>query len=365
MTKVLLLANEYTTIINFRMELLQELVKNQEVFVALPEHERNKEISDIGCKVINVAIERTGKNPLHDLKYYKRIKGLLKEIKPDIVFTYTIKPNIYGGMACAKLNIPYVPNITGLGVSIVNGGLLSKISLFLYKKGLKKAKTIFFQNESNYEFMKSKGIAKNNGIVLPGSGVNLIKNKFEEYPSNTDTIRFVTIGRLMESKGTTELIEAIKIIKNKYENTEFELIGSYEGNYQNTVDELVKNGMVIYVPYQKDVHSFIKEAHAIIHPSYHEGMSNVLLESAATGRPIIASNIPGCKETFDEGITGFSFEIKNVESLVNAIEQFILLPYEKKVEMGRLSRERVEKSFDRNIVVKAYVKEIEKVTKGE
>ena len=363
MKKVLLIANEYTTIVNFRMELLTELVKSYEVVVVVPHHDRDIEIKDVGCKVINVAVERTGKNPFHDIAFFNEIKRLLKLEKPDIVFTYTIKPNIYGGLACSKLKIPYVPNITGLGDSIVSGGLLSKISLFLYKKGLKKAQTVFFQNEFNYEFMKRKGIVSNSCIVLPGSGVNLERNAFCAYPKNDGVVRFVTIGRLMKSKGTSELLDSVQIIKNKYPNTKFTFVGSYEGNFKTIVDGLVDRGIIDYVPYQKDVRVFIQESNAIIHPSYHEGMSNVLLESAAIGRPILASNIPGCKEIVDDGTTGFLFEPKNVDSLVDAIIRFVSLTYEKRLKMGRLSREKVEKQFDRKIVIDAYMKEIEKNTK--
>lgn len=216
----------------------------------------------------------------------------------------------------------------------------------------------FFQNLTNLEYFKKNNIVHSKTKLIPGSGVNLEQHKFEEYPENDDNIRFLFIGRIMKAKGIEELFEAIKIIKPKHPKVQFDIIGGTEENYLEQIKELEKLNFIKYHGKQEDVHSFIKKSHATILPSYHEGLSNVLLETASSGRPVLASKVPGCIETFDEGITGLGFEARNVDSLVEIITKFIHLPYEKKKTMGLAGRKKMEKEFDRNIVIKAYLEEI-------
>ena len=350
MKKILILVNDVTTILQFRCELVSALInEGHEVLVSVPKHERTKEIEKLGAKVIETEVSRHGKNPFKDLKLLRNYKKLLKEIKPDIVLTFTIKPNVYGGMACAKLKVPYVANVTGLGV-VGDGGLFQKLTLWLYKKGLKKAQCVFFQNSANEQFFKVKKIVNVYTQLLPGSGVNIEKFAFCDYPQGT-TPNIVFVGRIIKDKGVFELAEATK----KFENLKFTIVGDVEYGSENPFSD-IKN--VECVGFHKNVKPFVQEAHAIILPSYHEGMANVLLEGASIGRPVLASKIPGCQETFDEGITGFGFEPKNAESLCCAIEKFIALTQEQKETMGKKSREKVEKEFNRQIVVNKYLEQI-------
>ncbi|HOA82196.1 MAG TPA: glycosyltransferase, partial [Defluviitaleaceae bacterium] len=194
--------------------------------------------------------------------------------------------------------------------------------------------------------------------LTPGSGVNLKYHCFEEYPDSDNIIKFLFIGRIMKDKGIDELLEAAQKVKCMYPNVQFDLVGYCEENYTKRLSDFENRGIIKYHGQQDDVHSFIKGAHAIIHPSYHEGMANVLLEAASTGRPVLASNIPGCRETFDEGVTGYGFEVRNTSALVNTIEKFIKLPYEDKKQMGIAGRVKVEHEFDRQIVVDCYMEEI-------
>ena len=255
-------------------------------------------------------------------------------------------------MACAKLKIPYVANITGLGV-VGDGGLFQKLTLWLYKKGLKKAKRVFFQNQANEQFFKDKKIVGNNTELLPGSGVNIEKFAFCDYPDEEIT-NIVFVGRIIKDKGVFELAESAKKFE-ELENLRFTIVGDVEYGSKNPFSDM-KN--VECVGFHKDVKPFVKDAHAIVLPSYHEGMANVLLEGASMGRPILASNIPGCQETFDEGVTGFGFDAKNVESLYCAIEKFIALSYEQKVAMGKAGRRKIENEFNRQIVVNKYLQQI-------
>jgi len=239
--------------------------------------------------------------------------------------------------------------------------MIQKITIFLYKIGLKKASCLFFQNDTNLKFFITNQIAKNKTKLVPGSGVNIHHHSFEKYPEDNQKIRFLFIGRMMKAKGIEELLQAANIIKNKYPNTQFDLVGGCEEDYQQKLIDLQELKVITYHGQQEDVQSFIKKSHATILPSHHEGTANVLLESASAGRPVLASRVPGCKETFDEGISGLGFQVKNVASLVDTIENFINMPYEQKREMGIAGRKKMEQEYDRQIVIKAYLDEINKV----
>ena len=362
MKKILFLANHFIVLFSFRKELISELLsRGYEVYLSLPESEDNKYFEDLGCKIIVTDIDRHGVNPLKDGLLLNQYKKIIKSVKPDVVLTYTIKPNVYGGLACKSLKIPYVSNVTGLGSAIRNGGLVRSVALFLYKISLEKANMVFFQNEENKEYFLKRKIVKGDFEVLPGSGVNLESNPYEEYPEEDGETVFVTIGRIMKDKGIDELLGAAGTLKKKHDNVTFKLVGSFDDNYKEKIDRAVKDGIIEYVGFSKDVHSIIKKSQATIHPSYHEGTSNVLLETAAAGRPIIASDVPGCNNTFDDGVSGIAFQPKSVDALVEAVEKFLSLSREQKVAMGKKGREKMEKEFDRRIVIGAYLKEINKI----
>lgn len=357
--KILILANFGMGLYNFRRELLEALIKQKnEVYISLPDDEYIPKLISLGCKFIDTPLDRRGTNPVKDFQLMLQYVRTIKKIKPDMVLTYTIKPNVYGGLACRMTSTPYITNITGLGTSIENAGVIQKITLNLYKSGLKSTSCLFFQNETNRTFFLSKKIAKGKSRLVQGSGVNLKHHCFEEYPELDDGIRFLFIGRIMKAKGIEELLQAIQAVKQKYPNAHFDLIGHCEENYLQQLTELEEQGFLNYHGQQSDIHSFIKNSHATILPSYHEGTANVLLESASTGRPVLASRVPGCQETFDENVSGLGFEVRNVDSLVEAISKFIDLHYEQKKAMGIAGRRKMEREYDRNLVINAYLEEI-------
>lgn len=358
--KILILANNSTGLYKFRKELIEELANNNyQIYVSSPQDNFTYRLISLGCNHIETHVDRRGTNPISDLKLLVSYIQLIKHIKPDVVLTYTIKPNVYGGLACRLTKTSYITNITGLGTSIENKGLIRWITLALYGCGLKSAKCVFFQNEPNRQLFIKEKIIRGKSILIPGSGVNLDQYSFEVYPEDNEIIRFLFIGRIMKAKGIDELLVAAKRIKEKYPNVQFDLIGGTEEDYLKQLNELKMQGIINYHGQQENVYDYIKRSHAIILPSYHEGTANVLLESASTGRPIIATRVTGCIETFDEGVTGLGFEVKNAESLVHAIINFIKLPYEKKKSMGIEGRKKMEREFDRCIVVKEYMQEIE------
>lgn len=361
MKKIMILANSASGLYDFRNELLLALLEKYEVHVALPDADKVPELAKEGCIIHNTPIDRRGMNPLKDMGLLKLYKKILKQVRPDCVLTYTIKPNIYGNLCCRQLKIPYIVNITGLGSAFENGGLIQKLVVFLYKNALKKANCIFFQNETNREIFNRFGIKGKSSRLVPGSGVNLDRHQFEEYPSKEDKTVFLYVGRIMKEKGSDELLYTARQIKKEYPEASFELVGYYEDDYKEVVEQLEKENILKLTSYQKDVHPFYKKASAVIMPSYHEGMSNVILEASATGRPVIASNIPGCKEGFEDGITGIGFEARNKEALLAALKEFLKKSYEDRAAMGKAARVKMENEFDRNKVVNAYLEEIEKV----
>ena len=357
--RVLVLSNFGMGLYKFRKEFLQELMNHgREVFISLPYDEYIPLLENLGCKYIESKVDRRGTNPIADLKLLTSYLKIIRDIQPNIVLTYTIKPNVYGGIACRITKTQYLPNITGLGTAVENKGLMQKITLGLYKVGLKSAKCVFFQNEPNRQFFIDKGIIRDNSKVIPGSGVNLEQHCFEEYPDDEDNIRLLFIGRIMKAKGIDELLEAAKQIKERNINVEFHFVGFCEEGYSDQLRELNDSGIIHYHGQQDNVHKYIKDSHATILPSYHEGTSNVLLESASTGRPVLASNVNGCKETFDEGVSGICFKVMSVKAFVDAIQKFLDLPYEKKEQMGIAGRKKMEQEYDRKIVINAYLEKI-------
>lgn len=358
--KVLVLTNSDLGLYKFRKELLQSLIDHgNEVFISLPDGKFVQSMVAMGCHFIQTSLERRGMNPIKDLMLVFQYKRIIQKIEPDVVLTYTIKPNIYGGIVCRIYKIKYIENITGLGTAIEDKGALSKVLLLLYKIGLKGAAQVFFQNKRNQKFFKAKSIIKKSRLI-PGSGVNLQEHCYEEYP-DTGEIRFLFIGRIMRDKGIDELLICAKYISEKYRNVYFDLIGDYdEERYRDEIAFLEKAGTITYLGSQDNVHTFIRSHHAIILPSYHEGLSNVLLEAAACGRPVLATLVPGCRETFIDGISGIGFSAKSSDALIKAVENFISLPYEKRREMGIYGREKMEQEFDRKLVIDAYIDEIYK-----
>lgn len=362
MKKVLILANSASGLYDFRNELLLSLLKEYEVHVSLPDEEKVPELAAEGCKVHHTAIDRRGMNPVRDLNLFFSYWQLMKEVKPDVVLTYTIKPNIYGNLCCRMKQIPYIVNITGLGSAFENGGIVQKIVVFLYRMALKKASCIFFQNEKNQEIFEQYAIAGKKARLVPGSGVNLDRHVFEEYSSKEEKMIFLYVGRVMKEKGIDELLYAAKELCHEYPQAVFQLVGNYEDDYKEIIEQYEKEGILELIGYQKEIHPYYKEAAAVLMPSYHEGMSNVILEASATGRPILASDIPGCQEGFEDGVTGFGFPARDKKALLDALRRFMKLSYEERAKMGRNARIKMEREFDRKQVVNAYLEEIHAVS---
>jgi glycosyltransferase involved in cell wall biosynthesis len=363
--RILILANNAGGLYNFRIELVCELIKqNYGVYFAVPqpqEHNKVQQILATGAKYIHTPMNRRGTNPLEDLKLVGQYKKIMKSVDPDLVLTYTIKPNIYGTFVANKFNKPVVMNITGIGSSLA-AGKLKHIIKRMYKYVCRRARVVFFQNRGNHGFFVENGIVnKNISRLIPGSGVNIDKFTPLAKTRVDDVIRYLYIGRIMKEKGIEEYLEAAAKVTDRYPQTEFQILGSFEEEQYKRLVLYNENKKINYLGRSEDVRKEIREVDCIVHPSYHEGMSNVLLEGAAMGKPLLASNIPGCKEIIKEGYNGFLFNKGSVQDLKEKLLTFINLDHQTRLDMGKNSRKKVVKEFDRNIVIKAYLDEINNI----
>lgn len=362
--KILVLSNDANGMYLFRKEVLLAFrEKGYETLVALPTDKYCEKIKVLGFRVIPVEMERRGSNPVHDFKLFLRYMKLLKDEKPDVVLTYTIKPNLYGGLACRLKRLPYLMNITGLGTALENPGILAKVLLKFYQIVAAKASCVFFQNDGNRQFMLDSGIGTGKDRLLPGSGVNLVEHKFCQYPSEAEGVIFLAVLRIMKDKGIEEYLETARRIRKEYENTRFYLVGDYEEDTRHIYEPLIRNlsekGIIKYFGHVDNVAEVMSASHIIIHPSYHEGLSNVLLEAAACGRPVLASDVAGCRETMQQGLSGLLFRAEDAESLIRTVKTILGYTESDRAQMGIRGREYVENVFDREKVIKAYLEEIE------
>lgn len=360
--KVLFLVNHEVVIYNFRLEIVERLLNDgHEVHISSAYGERIDDLVALGAKFHEIVISRHGMNPVSELNLLRDYQKLLKEVKPDIIFGFTIKPNLYGAMAARKAGIPFVANITGLGTAVENDGWKQKVFLNLYRYAFKDIQCVFFQNTENRQLFIDNKIALGKHKMLPGSGVNLDRFPVREYPSDENgVVRFAFISRIMKEKGIDYYLAAAKAIRKKYPNTEFHICGFCEAEYQGKLDEFNENGTVIYHGMIRDVAAFLEDIHCVIHPTYYpEGLSNVLLESCASGRPIITTDRSGCREVVDDGKNGYMIPCQNGGKLIEAVEKFMLLSNDERKQMGLAGRAKVEKEFNRQIVVNKYMDEVE------
>ena len=364
--RILVLSNSFGGLHSFRKEVFQAYrEKGYEVYISCPigkDKLKADWFENIGCKIIDTEFNRQGMNPIADFNLMLTYRKQIKEIKPDVVLSYTIKPNLYGGMACALCGVPQLANITGLGAAVEYPGMMQKLTIALYKLGLRKTAMVFFQNDENRQFCIRRKMIKGAHRLIPGSGVNLSYHTQKDYPSENEPIRFIFISRIRREKGIDEYLAAAKAIKAKYPNTEFHVLGGCEGDYQQLLSELHDKQIIVYHGLQSDVRPFIANAHCTIHPTFYpEGMSNVLLESCAAGRAIITTDRAGCREIVDNGVNGFIVKQRDSQDLIEKVEHFIQLSYQEKKQMGISARRKVEREFDRNIVVNAYLEETERI----
>lgn len=357
--KILILSNSSSGLYDFRKELISELLKENEVISSVPAAEKAEDIVELGSELVDTEIDRRGVNPITDLGLLIRYFKLMKKLKPDLVITYTIKPNVYGGMLSRLLRIPYAANITGLGTAFQKKGALRRLISGMYKTALKKAKVVFFENPGNMQtLVKEKIVSKEQCCVLNGAGVNLEHFAFSTYPKEESETNFLFVGRVMQEKGVEELFYAMQKLNAEGKQCKLDILGYYEENYGERIKQYTDEGWLRFHGYQLDVRPFIEKSHCFVLPSYHEGMANTLLECGAMGRPLITSNIHGCLEAVCDGESGYICQVKSGEATYEAMKKFTELPYEAKCEMGKKSHDYVSGRFDKKLVVEETIKRL-------
>lgn len=359
--KAVMLINDTTYAFNLRGAIIEDLIrKGFEVVIVGQLLEHQDSLQAMGSKLVGVETGRHGTNPFLDLLLLKTYTRILRLEKPDVVLTYNIKPNVYGGMACQRLKLPYLSNITGLGTPIEHPGRLQKLAIILYKIGVAGAACVFFQNSENRIFFEQHHMLKE-GVrnrLLPGSGVDLGKHPVLPWP--TGEVHFLFAARVMKEKGIDLFLAAAR--KFASENIIFDVCGGCDD--KGYLEILRNEKCIVYHGEQKDMTPFYEKCSCLLFPSYYpEGMSNVLLEAAASGRPVIASDRAGCRETLDDGITGFLVPVDNEEAVLEATGKILEMSKMERKEMGLRGSEKIKRGFDRRIVVGAYWDEIDAITK--
>lgn len=358
---ILVICNSSSGFFRLRKELIHTLISDYRIIILAPATGFVYELRELGCECIPITYDSHGINPIKEIRLIREYNKWIDKIHPSIILTYAIKPNTYAGILSKRKGIPYIVNITGLGTAVEYKSFIQIITIALYKRSLKRAHMVFFQNSENLEFMRARKLlgADNYGL-LPGSGVNLEEFSAAPYPPE-GMIQFAFVGRVIKEKGIDQYLDAARYYADN-SKIQFHVCGDCDESYFSMLEDLHDRGVIIYhgnVGDIEDLKRVYKSINCLVHPTYYpEGLSNVILEASATARPIIATDRSGCREVVDDGINGYLVPQRNSEALIRTIESFIELPYERKREMGIAARDKVERVFDRQIVVDMYRKEI-------
>ena len=316
-------------------------------------------MKELAVERIGIKIERSGLNPYADLQLLRRYRTLLKRIRPAAYLSFTIKPNIYGSLAAASLDIPAIPNVSGLGTAFIRPGLLQQIVTHLYRFAFRRAPYVFFQNQEDCQlFLQGRMVKLEQARVLPGSGVDL--DRFRPAALADGPPVFLFIGRLLRDKGVIEFVEAARRLRASFPEFRFQLLGPIDEENRTSIlgSELrqwEKEGIIEYLGASDDVRPFIAAATAVVLPSYREGLPRSLLEAGAMARPLIATNVPGCRDVVDDGFNGYLCNAGDFRSLASTMERVAVLPQVQRRQMGAAARRKVHDRFSEEYVIRAYL----------
>jgi glycosyltransferase involved in cell wall biosynthesis len=359
---VLMTVNAAWNIWNFRKPIVEALLAgDHKITVLAPKDDFVDCLTQLGCAFIPLEMNAKGLNPLDEWKLLRNFKQVFMEQQPDIILSYTIKNNTFGALAAKSLGIPFVPNVSGLGTGFLSGGALQLLVEQLYRRAYLDLPIVFFQNADDRDLFTSRCLVRaDQARLLPGSGIDLDHFQAVEYPRG-DRPTFLLIARLLRDKGVVEFVEAARQVKTDYPNTRFQLLGAAGSENRTaisseTVDGWVRDGIVEYLGTTPDVRPMIAAAHCIVLPSYREGTPRTLIEAAAMARPLIATNVPGCRAVVQDNETGFLCDARNADSLAAAMRRFLELPVEQQREVGKVGRAKMEREYDQKFVVEAYRK---------
>lgn len=359
MDKLFIISNSAKGLYNFRKELIYELKEKFDITIICSESNLLEDLFP-NCNIISFDFQGRKLNVFKEISNFLKLRKLIKSYSPKIILTFTIKPNLYIGIIRKKYDFLHISNITGLGYTFYTKNFLIKFfAIILYKISLKKTDYILAQNKSIEDKLSKLGFSKDNMITIPGSGVNIKKFTYIDYPAKMGKINVLFIGRITYEKGLKEFNDLVELSNQNDLKCNFFIIGDINYSYKE-IQNLKTKENVIFVEYTNDVTHYYELSHLIINPSHHEGMSNVLLEANACGRPCIASNIDGCKEIIENGVNGYLFTVNDSSDLFNRFLEFYNLTYEMKINMGRKGRQKVTNKFDRDLIISEYKKLINK-----
>ncbi|MFZ5965203.1 glycosyltransferase family 4 protein [Thalassococcus sp. BH17M4-6] len=365
---VLITVNAAWNIWNFRRPVVQALLADgHQVTVLAPPDDFVGKLTALGCRFVPLRMNAKGLNPIDELKLLRRFRQVFQEQKPDIVLSYTIKNNTFGALAAKSLGIPFVPNVSGLGTGFLSGGTLQFVVEQLYRRAFRRLPIVFFQNEDDQDLFVTRGlVAPGQARRLPGSGIDLDHFEAIELPQGAAPV-FLLIARLLRDKGVVEFVGAARQIKASRPEVRFQLLGAAGSENRTAISEdtvrgWVKEGLVEYLGTTDDVRPIIATAECVVLPSYREGAPRTLIEAAAMARPLIASDVPGCRAVVDHDVTGFLCRVRDADSLAEAMLRFLDLDPEQRSEMGLAGRAKMEREYDQALVVQAYLEAIRELT---
>jgi glycosyltransferase involved in cell wall biosynthesis len=365
--KIIILENTYYTVLSLRMEILRHFkLKGYEIYV-LSKAEKNDiellEKEGFHCRPVGTVML----NPIMACQFFFKLFQEIKQIQPKIIFSFTIRPNIFGSLAARFLSIPIVSNVTGTGPLTTDNGLVYRLIRLAYKFAFSKNQRVFFQNQDDLEFFfKNKYVKKEQAKLLPGSGVDT--DYYMPRPKTNKGFTFLMVSRLIVDKGVRDYVEAARIVKAKYPEVQFCLLGPYwqQSTSKNTITEAEvkawqEEGLINYLGYTLDVRPCMAEADAIVLPSYREGCANVLMQGASMAKPLIATKVTGCRNLIENGITGFLCEVQNPHSLAEKMIDLYKLAIKKRLEMGMKGREKMVVEYQKKLVLEAYEQELARI----
>jgi glycosyltransferase involved in cell wall biosynthesis len=367
---ILMTVNAAWNIWNFRRPLVEALqADGHRITVLAPPDDAVKDLERLGCRVQPLEMSVKGLNPLEDVRLQRRFTRILRETRPDAVLSYTIKNNVFGARAAKSLGVPFLPNVTGLGTAFLSGKLLQTVTEQLYRRSFAGLPVVFFQNEDDRSlFLERRLVTADQAQLLPGSGIDLDRFAPAPMPAPDAAPVFLMIARLLRDKGVMEFVEAARQIKTRHPKARFQLLGAVGSENRSAIDRStlegwVAEGVVEYLGTTPDVRPAIAAASCVVLPSYREGAPRTLIEAAAMARPVIATDVPGCRAVVDNGVSGFLCAVRSADSLSATMERFLALPPDAQREMGAAGRTKMEREYDQALVVDAYRAALAQITR--
>ncbi len=369
--KVAIVINTSWNIYNFRMNFVKALLaQGYEVHTIAPLDEYTHYLTDAGCHHHNVYMDSRGANPIKDVALIAELGVLYFRIRPDVILHYTIKPNVYGTLAAALLRIPVINNVCGLGTVFLKDGIVSSVAKLLYKISFRFPRKVFFQNPEDLQLFTENGLVAHEIVdLLPGSGIDTAA--FTPIPFKANSVfTFLLVSRLILDKGIIEYIDAIKLLKKKGINARFQLLGAKDplhkrGISLKLIDEWIKEGWVEYLGRTNDVRPYVNDADCIVLPSYREGSPRSLMEAACLGKPIVTTDVAGCRQVVQDGVNGFLCKVQDAEDLAASMLKLMELPETSRHIMGEYGRKKMELEFSDTIVLNKYIQAMNEIVEEE